>query len=123
MFDDILGAPVVRNKIDVEIPLTKAPLIVEEEEEDKEEEEEEEKREKEKEKKEEKETETLSIQVEDRVDDPNTTMTIYQSAGSAPTDTGDPNDDTPVTRREFRQMWTALQSKLDQMLAPLMKKD
>lgn len=43
MFDDILGAPVVRNRTNVEIPLPQAPLEVEEEEEEEGKEEEKEK--------------------------------------------------------------------------------
>lgn len=61
---------------------------------EKEEEEKEEEKKEEKEKKKE-ETEIESAQAEDRVDDPNTAMTVYQGAESARAT----DDYTPVTRR------------------------
>lgn len=119
MFDDILGALVVRHSTEIEIPLPQAPSV--EVVEEKEEEIETKKAEQEKEEEEKEEqikAETTSAHTKVRVDDPNTAMTVYQASEHAPTD----DDETPVTRRELKALETSLQSKLDWMLALLEQK-
>lgn len=100
--DDILGAPVVRNRINVEIPLPQAPLEVEEEEEEEGKEEEQEN---------EAETEQTAV------DKTESRMVVYKATESASIGNVESDDDAPLTKREFKQ----IQNTLNQLLSLLMQ--